>query len=297
MPGSPFFFDNARADLPKSAIGPTDQAAFLALRAFLLKILPPGTEVIKAQVNRVPEPKSADFVLMTPLRRERIETNVDDYFDVLATGTILGNVLTVTAVTGGRLRIGARLNALGMPPDTIIIAFGTGSGGPGTYIVSTGQSFAPSSAIGDFVIGSSPIEGPILATWPPSSAIGYFVIGESPIEGPTDFTISAGVTGFMQPTKLVIQLDVHGPNSADNAQVITTLFRDAFAVEAMKPNVTPLYADEAKQIPFINDQSQYEYRWVIEAAMQINPVVAVSGVEFADEVTFATYPVQELYPA
>lgn len=59
----------------------SESQVFTALRAFLLSILPSGYEVIKAQDNRVPEPQSGNFVVMTPLLRERIETNVDNYSD------------------------------------------------------------------------------------------------------------------------------------------------------------------------------------------------------------------------
>ena len=50
----------------------------VALRAFLLSILPAGTEVILFQANRAPEP-AGNFVMMTPLRLPRLSTNLDDF--------------------------------------------------------------------------------------------------------------------------------------------------------------------------------------------------------------------------
>jgi len=43
--------------------------------------VPSGTPVIRSQVNRVPEPKSDNFVMMTPILRTRLATNTDTYID------------------------------------------------------------------------------------------------------------------------------------------------------------------------------------------------------------------------
>lgn len=51
-------------------------------------------------------------------------------------GTIAGNTLTVTSITNGKLRIGMKLSGTGLPAGTTITAFGTGTGGVGTYTVS-----------------------------------------------------------------------------------------------------------------------------------------------------------------
>lgn len=44
------------------------------LRAFLLDITS-GFEVVLGQVNRVPEPKSSDFIIFTPTNQVRLSTN------------------------------------------------------------------------------------------------------------------------------------------------------------------------------------------------------------------------------
>lgn len=52
------------------------------LRSFLLTILTPNypdVEVIQGQVNRVPEPATANFIVMTPLHNARLSTNVDSW--------------------------------------------------------------------------------------------------------------------------------------------------------------------------------------------------------------------------
>lgn len=57
-------------------------------------------------------------------------------------GSIAGNVLTVTAVSLGKLMIGQALAAVGIAAGTIITGYGTGSGGTGTYTVNNAQTLA-----------------------------------------------------------------------------------------------------------------------------------------------------------
>ena len=238
------------------ALAPNQSAILKALRSFLLGILPSKVEVILAQVNRVPEPKAKDFVLMTPIRRDRLETNVDSGNDACVVGSIAGNVLTVTAVLIGALQVGATLYGSGLSPNTSITSFVSGTGGVGTYKVSPSQA-APSQKIG------------------------------------------AGSMDYLQPTRVVIQLDVHGPNGADNAQIISTLFRDDYAVQQFATSgidVSPLYADDPKQLPFLNAEEQYEDRWVVEAHMQANEIVTAPQ-QFADSLVVGLIDVDERYPA
>src|SRR3990167_1798448 len=113
-----------------------------AIGTFLADVLPSGVEVFVGQTNRVPEPKSANFVVMTPIRRDRIETNVDIDVDVAFTGSIAGNTMTVTAITLGTIKAGAVVFWVGVTPGTKITALGTGTGGAGTYQISPAQTLA-----------------------------------------------------------------------------------------------------------------------------------------------------------
>ena len=87
-----------------------------------------------------------------------------------------------------------------------------------------------------------------------------------------------------QSTDVMIQLDVHGPAGADNAQIISTLMRNNYGCVLFANagyGVQPLEADDPKQVPFINGEQQYEDRWIVIARMQANPVVTI-GQPFAD---------------
>jgi hypothetical protein len=55
-------------------------------------------------------------------------------------GVIVGTTLVVSSVTSGTLQIGQTIEAAGIVDGTIITAFGTGTGGVGTYTVSSSQN-------------------------------------------------------------------------------------------------------------------------------------------------------------
>jgi hypothetical protein len=86
----------------------------------------------------------------------------------------------------------------------------------------------------------------------------------------------SGTNSATAPTELTVQVDFHGPSGGDNAQIVTTLFRDEFAAIFFKQAgiaAAPLYADEARQMPFLNGEQQIEDRWCVDVAIQINPTV------------------------
>lgn len=237
---------------PPPTLSLTEIQVFTALRSFLLTALLPNTSVIKAQVNRVPEPAVADFVLMTPLRQDRLETNETTYFDNILTGAITGTTLTISAIAraasplaAGMLLIDSGYPAMSLAPNTVIVAQLTGpAGGIGTYTISPTQTVAQE-------------------------------------------TMYAGVRADLAATRLTVQLDIHGPASGNNTRIIDTLFRSEVGTQAFADTgvaVAPLYCNDARQMPFVNDQQQYEDRWVMEACFQINAVIG-TPIQFAQTVT------------
>jgi hypothetical protein len=166
----------------------TETQAITVLRSFLLGVLPVNVEVIRAEVNRVPEPKNPDFAILTPSSRTRLSTNVTTYND----------------------------------------------GWPGAQTRAT-----------------------------------------------------------KQPTQVTIQIDVHGPASADNAQIISTLLRDDYACQVFRSSgydIAPLYASDPMQSPFFNGENQVEWRWAIDAVLQVNTIVTTPQ-EFAASVEISVIDV------
>lgn len=239
-------------------LSPNQSQIFQALRAFLLDVLPPPVEVVQGQANRTPEPVSPDFVVMWPTSRIRIETNTDAYADGVFTGSIAGNVLTVTEVAYGALAVGSPVYGTGVAAGLQIQALASGTGGVGTYTLS-----------GTATAASQPMAGGTLAA--------------------------------LQPTDLTVQCDVHGPNANDNAQIISTLFRDDYACEffaGLDPpldEIAPLFADDPRQVPFVNDQNQYEWRVIVEVRLQVNQTATV-GQQFAAALAIGVISVDEAYP-
>lgn len=285
-------------------------------------------------------------------------------------GAIAGTTLTVSAVTQGTLSIGDAVLGEGVYPGMTITAFGTGTGGTGTYVLNQPQTIpAPGSAtptikmwtgvecvaaqdnrvpepsVPDFVT-MTPIMQTRLETNVDSYsdvsftatiagntmtvsavtlgtlAVGQTVFGVNVADGTKIIALGSGVGGvgtytvspsqtvafekmasgakiFLQPTKVMVQLDVHGPNSADNSQTISTLFRDDYAVQAFKASgfdVTPLFASDPRQLPFENENQQVENRWVIDVHMQSNPTIRAPQ-QFADQLDATLIDVDAAYPA
>jgi hypothetical protein len=79
-------------------------------------------------------------------------------------GSVSGTTLTVTLMKSGTIAVGQQLFGLGVTPETIITALGTGTGGTGTYTINLSQTepseIFNSSAVAAKITGS--ISGNIL---------------------------------------------------------------------------------------------------------------------------------------
>jgi hypothetical protein len=74
--------------------------------------------------------------------KAQVEISATMNTSATVTGSISGTTLTVTAVTSGALAVGDLVFGAAVQPNTKITAFGTGSGGNGTYTVSVSQTAA-----------------------------------------------------------------------------------------------------------------------------------------------------------
>lgn len=57
----------------------TEDDIFKGIGQFLTAVLPMGVNIVQGQINRVPQPKDLNSVVMTPLYRQRLSTNVDTW--------------------------------------------------------------------------------------------------------------------------------------------------------------------------------------------------------------------------
>jgi hypothetical protein len=96
-------------------------------------------------------------------------------------------------------------------------------------------------------------------------------------------TLACGVEREVMPAEFTLQLDVHGPGSWVNAQIIQMAFRDYDATRLFYgTNVSPLYADDPRQLPFLNAEQAFENRWIVEAHVEVNQTISNVPQQAAD---------------
>jgi hypothetical protein len=83
-------------------------------------------------------------------------------------------------------------------------------------------------------------------------------------------------------TRSSYNINFYGPNAVDDAQIFVTLWRDMYACDFLRPyQIQPQWADDARQMPLVNDSKQYEQRYLVQAHLQVNPTVSTAQ-QFAD---------------
>ena len=225
-----------------ASVTPSLQSVYAPLNAFIQSVTGLSqANVVQGIANRTPMPPPG-FILFQAINRRRLRTNIDtmaqaNQFDGTATYALNSPALTVTAVTDGALAVGQNIEGPGIPAGTTILAFGSGTGGTGTYTMSANATAAGTN-------------------------VAVYV-------GPGTQTMEEGV-------ELSIQIDCYGPSSCDWANMLSATLRDEYGVDQLGPQgLTPLYADDARMIPLVDGEDQYEERWSLDAHFQINPVTTI----------------------
>jgi hypothetical protein len=209
--------------------------------------------IIRGQMNRVPEPKETDFVVLWPVMRNRLAMNVDSWIDSQVTGSLSGLVLTVTTVTAGSVLSGATIYGAGVPTACqVVVQLSGTTGGIGTYSTSIAASVA-----------SEPL----------------FVGTQSAMQE-TEVTIQADVHG-----------PAAADNAARIATLFRDQFGvTAFLAQGVA--LAPLYTSDPRQLPFENGEQQLEERWTIDLVMQANVTVTTTQ-QFADALNLTLQEVDE----
>ena len=109
------------------------------------------------------------------------------------------------------------------------------------------------------------------------------------------YSAASGTKSYAVPTQFRLQLDVYGPNSADNVQVITSVFRDAVACDLMPTNIQPLFSEDPAQMAFMDGEQQYEDRWMTYLNVQADPSISTTQ-DFAGILTPGLISVDAAYP-
>src|SRR5271157_2653394 len=214
---------------------PTQATIQANMVSFLGSILP-GLEVIAAYDNVVAEPAASDFIMLSQTMRRPMSTVVEAWADVAFTGSISGNVLTVSSVMFGNIDL-----ANGNQPP----CWGVG------------------------VIDGTPILSQ--TSGPPGGAGAYAIGGAAQSAGPV--LMAAGEILVTQPTEITMQLDFHSAVSdgADQSQTFVTMARSLQGGDLFRSyanGVGILYCEDPRLVPFVNAEQQWEQRWVVNAHLQ-----------------------------
>lgn len=95
---------------------------------------------------------------------------------------------------------------------------------------------------------------------------------------------------MVQVSKLqMMQLDFYGDDAYNKVMKVSTLWRSQYTTEALK-GVQPLYANNPRNMEYVNEQDQYEKRFLLEIALQYNPYYTYS------EQSADTVPTLEINP-
>lgn len=120
----------------------------------------------------------------------------------------------------------------------------------------------------------------------------------TPVSSWVPGTANPGVRDVTAPTEITVQLDFYGAGAADNAAMVQALFRDEYGDEGFPDagSIKPLYAEDPVQMPLVDGEENYTQRWMVQAVLQYNPVIAPAQ-DFAGSLAVTTVSVERTYPA
>lgn len=90
----------------------------------------------------------------------------------------------------------------------------------------------------------------------------------------------AGMTTFIQPTQLRLQMDFYGNTAGEMSGIATTMLRSLYATENFPDGVEPLYCSDPIQSPLTTGEKQFQARWTSELFVQYNAPITVNQESF-----------------
>ncbi|WP_437609678.1 phage neck terminator protein [Erwinia sp. V71] len=89
---------------------------------------------------------------------------------------------------------------------------------------------------------------------------------------------STSAIGFTEVRQADIQIDIYGDDAGGRAIALETVFRTAYAYDAIKAidsRLAPLYSTEAIQAPMINAENQWQERYMLTVSLQAHITIDV----------------------
>lgn len=214
----------------------TEAAILARLVGFLRPIVAEGTAVNQGQINRVPPPANGNFIILTPLLRARLSTNLHHYAEAQVLGSIAGTVMTVTETLVGHLAPGLGVAGSGVAPGTVITGVISGTPGAEQYRVAPDQTVAATTL------------------WAGSKGMAQH----------TEMTVQADVFGPLSGDNAQVIATLWRDEYACEALLLTDL------------PIQPLYASDPRQLPFWGGENQTINRWSIDLALQANITATIA---------------------
>lgn len=163
-------------------------------------------------------------------------------------------------------------------------------------------------AMETFLTGVLPAGVPVIRGLPnraamPSPVPGFVLMQallQRRLSMPVDTFVTGGTTPpttatITQPIEVPFQIDCYGPYSDSWAATISTAFEDFYGFNALAPNCEPLYANEARMVPLIDAEDQYEERWSVDCRLQWTPVATIEQ-QYAAALSLTLVDVPVKYP-
>lgn len=112
-------------------------------------------------------------------------------------------------------------------------------------------------------------------------------------------TLINGNNSIARPSQFTVQVDCYGAASCDTATALCVLLRSQYGCDQFKTSgfeIQPLYAGDARKLPLVNGEQQYEDRWTFEAVLQYIPTVTAVQ-DSATALKVGLLEVDRTYPA
>ena len=105
----------------------------------------------------------------------------------------------------------------------------------------------------------------------PDEAVVMTILFENELDmAVSHYDPAADKTAVQQSVEVTMQVDCYGPQAAARARKLSTLWKNHYTTATLK-SCQPLYSNNPKRLPIINEKSAYEDRWLVELALQYNP--------------------------
>jgi hypothetical protein len=99
-------------------------------------------------------------------------------------------------------------------------------------------------------------------------------------------------------TRYQIQVDAYGPTGGDLIQMLFTVLQSSDAFDFFSAQTTsgvyPLYATAPHQSPLVDEEAEYEVRWIMDVSLQCNPTLTTT-VQTASTVAVTLINVEATY--